>query len=81
MPAAKPISPAPYALENRMLLMEVFQFCPELQGHFMPFISVDPGRKVQEQIDLLLALEQEFPIYGMKIVPVAVQSSVSPAAG
>lgn len=77
VPAEKPISKFPYELENRMLLTEVFDFCPELAHHFMPFISVDPGRKVQEQIELLRGLDEEFPIYGMKIVPVACQSSVT----
>jgi predicted TIM-barrel fold metal-dependent hydrolase len=77
IPAARPLSPAPYVQENRMLLHDVFRFCPERASHFIPFVSVDPGRKVQEQLASLRELEQEFPIYGLKVVPVACQSKVT----
>jgi predicted TIM-barrel fold metal-dependent hydrolase len=81
LPTAKPISKAPYERENRLLLTEVFVFCSELRDHFLPFISVDPGRKVKEQIEILRDLEQEFPIYGVKIVPILCQSKVSELRG
>ena len=45
VPAAQPLSPAPYVQENRILMNEVFRFCPEKASHFLPFVSVDPGRK------------------------------------
>jgi predicted TIM-barrel fold metal-dependent hydrolase len=76
-PAARPLSPGPYVQENRMLLNDVFRFCPERASHFLPFVSVDPGRKIQEQLASLRELEQEFPIYGVKISPVACQSKVT----
>lgn len=77
IPAARPISPAPYVQENRMLLTDVFRFCPERANHFLPFVSVDPGRKIQEQLASLGELEQEFPIYGLKINPVGCQTKVT----
>ena len=46
---------APYALENRLLFTEIFRFCPELQDRFLPFVTVDPVRKIKEQ---LAALEE-----------------------
>jgi predicted TIM-barrel fold metal-dependent hydrolase len=77
LPAARPMSTAPYVQENRMLLYDVFRFCPERASHFLPFLSVDPGREIQEQLASLRKLEQEFPIYGLKIAPVACQTRVT----
>ena len=73
-PAARPISRVPYERENRLLLTDVYRFCPEHSGRFLPFISVDPGRLIAEQIASLAELEQEFPIYGVKIHPLMAQS-------
>ncbi len=81
VPADRPLSKAPYERENRLLLNEVFVFCSELQDRFLPFISIDPGRKVREQIEVLRELEREFPIYGVKIVPILCQSKVSELLG
>jgi predicted TIM-barrel fold metal-dependent hydrolase len=77
IPAERPLSPAPFVQENRMLLNDVFRFCPEKASHFLPFVCVDPGRKVQEQLASLHELEQEFPIYGFKINPVGCQTKVT----
>ena len=77
VPAATPISRAPYERENRLLLTDVFNFCPEHSGRFLPFISVDPGRLVDEQIAISRELEAEFPIYGVKIAPVSTQTWVT----
>jgi predicted TIM-barrel fold metal-dependent hydrolase len=73
-PAERPISRVPYERENRLLLTDVFQFCPEHSHRFLPFISVDPGRLIDEQIECLEELEQEFPVYGVKIHPLLAQS-------
>lgn len=73
-PAARPISRVPYERENRLLLTDVYRFCPEHSHRFLPFISVDPGRLIDEQIASLAELEQEFPIYGVKIHPLMAQS-------
>lgn len=81
VPAQKPISKAPYALENRALLTDLFVFCPELSRRFIPFVSVDPGRSVSDQLRLLAELMEEYPIYGLKISPVAVQTPVTRLLG
>ena len=81
VPTAHPISRAPYERENRLLLTDVFRFCPEHSSRFLPFISVDPGRLVNEQIAILRELEEEFPIYGVKIAPVATQTKVTELLG
>ncbi len=81
IPAAKPISRAPYERENRLLLADVYRFCPEHSERFLPFISVDSGRCVPEQVAILRELEAEFPIYGVKISPVACQSKVTGLLG
>ncbi len=73
-PAAKPFSRVPYERENRLLLTDVYRFCPEHSRRFLPFVSVDPGRLIDEQIASLEELEQEFPIYGIKIHPLMCQS-------
>jgi len=77
LPDPAPISPVPYGLENRMVLREVFGFFPELSHRFLPFLSVDPGRAIAEQVADLTALADEYPIYGLKLVPVFCQSPVT----
>ena len=76
-PARRPISPAPYATENELLLREVYDFCPELTQRFLPFISVDPLRKVEEQCRSLEALSQRYPIYGIKVSGVLCQAPLT----
>jgi predicted TIM-barrel fold metal-dependent hydrolase len=76
-PAAAPISPAPYALENEVMLVEIFHYNREECEHFIPFVMADPGREVTAQIEHLLRLEEEYPIYGIKISPVDCQSPVT----
>ena len=80
-PAAQPLSPQPYASENRMLLRELYDFCPELTPHFLPFVSVDPSRCVREQIQSLQALAAAYPIYGIKINPVGCQAHATEFLG
>ncbi|MFO7899322.1 MAG: amidohydrolase family protein, partial [Planctomycetota bacterium] len=77
VPVAGPVSPAPYAAENRLLLRELFDYCPELSDRFIPFVSVDPGRAARAQLDELTRLAAEYPIYGVKINPVLCQSHVA----
>jgi predicted TIM-barrel fold metal-dependent hydrolase len=75
-PARSPASRVPYAVENRLLLREVFEYCPELSLRFLPFVSMDPAREVAAQLDELNALDEEYAIYGLKINPVGCQSHV-----
>lgn len=77
VPDPTPVSPVPYGLENRMVLREVFGFFPELSHRFLPFLSADPGRMIAEQVADLTTLAEEYPIYGLKLVPIFCQSPVT----
>jgi predicted TIM-barrel fold metal-dependent hydrolase len=79
VPAVEPPkgASAPYALENRLLYMEIFQFFPELKDRFLPFVSVDPVRKIREQLAALEELAAEHPVYGIKVSPVLCQSKIT----
>ncbi len=79
VPAAEPPrgASAPYALENRLLFTELHRFCPELAGRFLPFVSIDPVRKIREQLAALEELATEYPLYGLKVSPVLCQSRVT----
>jgi predicted TIM-barrel fold metal-dependent hydrolase len=70
-------SPVPYEAENRMVFAEVHRFHPEWRTRFLPFVSVDPGRCVPEQLAALEELAGEHPVYGIKISPVFCQSPLS----
>jgi predicted TIM-barrel fold metal-dependent hydrolase len=79
--AGMAVAPAPYAAENRLLMAEVYRYCPELTRRFIPFVSVHPGRAVREQIRELDALADEYPVYGIKIVPVFCRTSIRELLG
>jgi len=76
-PARNPLSPAPYALENEMMMLEVFEFNPEHKERFITFVMADPGREVRRQLQLLRELERRFPVYGIKISSVDCQSRIT----
>lgn len=71
---AAPLSPVPYELENRYLLRELYEHCPELSDRFLPFFCFDPGRYQKEQMAVMRALIGKYPVYGIKIVPIACQT-------
>lgn len=75
-PSQVPLSSAPYAQENRMLMTEVFDFCPEHSNTFLPFVCMDPLHDVPGQLAALALLEDDYPIYGIKISPVGCQAPV-----
>ncbi len=74
--AQVPWTAAPYAAENQLLLREVYEYCRELSARFLPFVCVDPGREVDAQLQVLGDLCERYTVYGIKIVPVAVQVCV-----
>jgi len=77
IPDRKPVSEVPYAVENTLVMREVFEFNPGFQESFIPFVSVDTGRKTGSQIKFLESLEKKYPVYGIKINPVASQSRIT----
>ena len=74
VPAREPLSKSPYATDNLILMREVFDYCPDRSHRFLPFVSLDPGRCVAEQLAALERLDEQYPIYGIKIHPVGCQS-------
>ncbi len=72
----KPISELPYAIENTLVMREIFEFNPEIKSRFIPFVSVDPERKTRCQVKFLESLEKKYPIYGIKINPTTSQSKI-----
>ncbi len=77
VPAKRPLSAAPFETENRMILREVYEFCPEYRGRFMPFFGIDPGREVARQVAVLEDLAEEYPVYGLKVMATASQMPVN----
>jgi predicted TIM-barrel fold metal-dependent hydrolase len=77
IPAEEPFGEAPYELENRMLFTEIYRFCPEHRDRFLPFVVIDPARRIREQLKALRELAAQHPIYGIKVVPVGCQSKVT----
>ena len=65
-----PASSFPYEIDNRRLIKEVYEFCPELSGRFLPFICLDTANKVPQQIEAAKKLAEKYPIYGIKINPI-----------
>ncbi|MCF7838233.1 MAG: amidohydrolase [Candidatus Marinimicrobia bacterium] len=66
----------PYELDNRRLLKEVYEFCPEYAERFLPFLCLDPGGQVPEQLAAARALIQAQAVYGIKINPVDCRSPI-----
>ena len=81
VPATRPASEVPYGAENRLLLREVYEFCPEMADRFLPFVCVDPERAVPGQIAELRSLAADYPLYGLKVNPVGCQSHASGLMG
>jgi len=65
-----PDSLFPYEIDNRRLLRELHDFCPELSARFLPFVCIDTARQVSEQITAITELATQYPVYGIKINPV-----------
>ena len=73
----KPVSEVPYAVENTLVMREIYEFNPELKNRFIPFVSVDTERKIEGQVKFLESLEKKYHVCGIKINPTAAQSRIS----
>lgn len=80
-PAARPVSPAPYAAENALILREIHDYCPALKRRFLPFVSIDCERDVPAQLAELRRLWAAYGFHGIKINPVISQSHVRQLLG
>jgi predicted TIM-barrel fold metal-dependent hydrolase len=69
------VSAAPYVLENRLLCEEVYEKVPAAATRLLPFACIDPARRVQTQLRELERLSERYPIYGLKLSGVMIQSS------
>ena len=79
-PAERPLSDVPYGSRIGCSCKRCSVCCPEHRRRFLPFVSVDPGRKSTTQIAALEELEAEFPIYGIKILSGLLPDRASRAA-
>lgn len=75
VPCSPRVSPAPYIPDNRLLCEEIYEKTPGATGRILPFLSIDPGRRIREQVKEVARLAREYPIYGLKSVGVLLQSS------
>lgn len=66
----------PYGRENRRLMKEIYDYFPDLARRTIPFVNVDPLRKVPEQIELLRDLRATYRFHGLKIQPFAIQAPI-----
>ena len=71
----------PYAFENRRMMREIFEINPDTADAALPFVIVDPARKVREQLSALRELEGEFPIRGIKIQATMIESPIRALLG
>ena len=81
VPARAPISDVPFGLENKMLFTEVYSFCREHWQRFLPFVCIDPERDVEGQLRTLTDLDAQYPLYGLKAVPVSSQARLDGLLG
>ena len=71
----------PYAFENRRMMREIFEINPDTADAALPFVIVDPARKVGEQLASLRELKGEFPIRGIKIQATMIESPIRELLG
>lgn len=67
----------PYQFENRRLLYEIHELFPEEGKAAIPFVTVDPMRKVQAQAKALRELKDEYSFCGLKVQPTILQAPIS----
>ena len=75
-PTKRPISPTPYGIENQRLFKEAYEFLPHVRGRILPAISADPRRDAAGQVKVAEEIARQYPIYAIKIAPIAVQVGI-----
>jgi len=66
----------PYAFENRRLLREAHDYFPEHADRLLPFVMVDPNRRVAEQEKELRSLRERYRFHGIKIQATILESPI-----
>ena len=64
--AEKPLSEAPYVVENRMLMHDIFRFCPEHRHRFLPFVSAIPAARSTRRSRLFVNWSRSFRSTGSR---------------
>jgi len=75
-PARRPISATPFEIENRMVCKQAFELWPRAARRILPGLCIDPRREVAGQLRAARQIEQQYPIYALKIIPITLQVGV-----
>jgi len=67
-------SGVPFDFENRRLMVEVHELLGHLAECFMCMAVIDPERKQAEQVECLTALDEAYPVFGLKVAGTSVRS-------
>ena len=70
------VGQAPYHFENEQMLRQLYETFPEFVPHFIPFVIVDTMRETAKQVEILTALLEKYPFYGIKVHPRDAQAHV-----
>jgi len=68
---------APYELENKNLLNEVYEIFPQYGKRILPFFMFDPTRETEEQAQIMDTLSKKYPVYGLKTATTYIQAFVN----
>ncbi len=67
---------APYEIENKNLLNEVYEIFPQYGEKILPFFMFDPSRETEKQAAIMEKLTEKYPVYGIKTATTYIQSFV-----
>lgn len=68
---------APYELENKNLLNEVYEIFPQYGKKILPFFMFDPSREAEKQVKIMEELSEKYPVYGLKTATTYIQAFVN----
>ena len=68
---------APYEIENKNLINEVYEIFPEYGKKILPFFMFDPTRETEKQVANMEMLSDKYPVYGLKTATTYIQAFVN----
>lgn len=71
----------PYAFENRRMMAEIYDLYPEYADLVVPFVILDPSRKVAEQAGAIRDLAKSYRFFGFKLQTTIIRSPVKDLLG